>query len=49
VFSIDTATGGQLGDYDAVMAVWTAPSIRPDGTLVVADRSSKLMVLGEPA
>ena len=49
VFSIDTANGSQLGDYDAVQAVWTAPSIRPDGTLVVADRMSKLMVLGEPA
>ncbi len=49
VFSIDTANGSPLGDYDAVQAVWTAPSIRPDGTLVVADRMSKLMVLGEPA
>ncbi len=49
VFSIDTANGSQLGDYNAVQAVWTAPSIRPDGTLVVADRMSKLMVLGEPA
>ena len=37
MFSIDTANGSQLGDYDAVQAVWTAPSIRPDGTLVVAD------------
>ncbi len=48
VYSIDSASGAPLGDYDAVVAVWTAPSIRPNGTLVVADRMSKLLVLGEP-
>ena len=47
VFAIDTATGQGLSDYDAVVAVWTAPSIRPDGTLVVIDRFSKVLVLGE--
>jgi outer membrane protein assembly factor BamB len=49
VYAIDSATGQPVGDYDAVVAVWTAPSIRPDGTLVVADRMSKVLVLGEPA
>jgi len=28
-------------------AVWSAPSIRPDGTLVVADRSGRVLVLGD--
>jgi outer membrane protein assembly factor BamB len=46
VFAIDTATGEPIADYDAGAQVWTAPSIRPDGTLVVADRNGKVLVLG---
>ena len=36
----------QRSAYDAGAAVWTAPSIRPDGTLVVGDRTGRILVLG---
>jgi outer membrane protein assembly factor BamB len=48
VYAIDSASGQALGDYNAGAAVWAAPSIRPDGTLAVADRSGRVLVLGEP-
>jgi outer membrane protein assembly factor BamB len=46
VFGIDGATGQGVFDFDAGSAVWTAPAIRPDGSLVVADRSGRVLVLG---
>ena len=46
VYAIDTANGQLVADYDAGAAVWTAPSIRPDGSLVVADRNGRVLVLG---
>jgi outer membrane protein assembly factor BamB len=49
VYTVDSASGQPLGDYDARASVWAAPSIRPDGTLVVADRSGRVLVLGEPS
>ena len=38
--------GEQIWDYDAHNEVWSAPSIRPDGTLVIADRGGLIQVLG---
>jgi outer membrane protein assembly factor BamB len=46
VFAIDAQSGEAVFDYDAGMAVWTAPAIRPDGSLVVADRNGRVLVLG---
>jgi outer membrane protein assembly factor BamB len=46
VFALDTATGKSIADYDAGQQIWSAPSVRPDGTLVVADRTGKVLVLG---
>jgi len=47
VFAIDSASGEKVADYSPGFAVWTAPSIRPDSTLVVADRTGRVMVLGD--
>jgi outer membrane protein assembly factor BamB len=47
VFALDSATGDLVADYFAGTAVWSAPSIRPDGTVVVADRMGRVQVLGE--
>jgi len=47
VFAIDSASGEKVADYSPGFAVWTAPSIRPDGTLVVADRTGRVLVLGD--
>ena len=46
VYALDTATGKPIADFDAGQQIWSAPSVRPDGTLVVADRSGKVLVLG---
>ena len=46
VFAIDTANGQWLADFDAGAPVWSAPSIRADGTLVTADVDSRVLVLG---
>jgi outer membrane protein assembly factor BamB len=46
VFAIDGQTGQGIFAFDAGTAVWTAPAIRPDGSLVVADRNGKVLVLG---
>ena len=46
VYAINSGTGQPIADYDAGAAVWTAPSIRPDGTLVVGDRTGRILVLG---
>lgn len=44
IFAIDSNTGQQIFDYDAGMSVWSAPAIRPDGSLVVADRNGRVML-----
>jgi outer membrane protein assembly factor BamB len=49
VYAIDSTSGEAVGEYNAGASVWAAPSIRPDGTLVVADRSGRVLVLGEPS
>jgi outer membrane protein assembly factor BamB len=46
VYGIDAATGKGFGEYSAMSPVWTAPSIRPDGTVAVATRDSRVLVLG---
>lgn len=48
VYAIDSSSGEAIADFSVGAAVWSAPSIRPDGTLVVADRSGRVLVLGEP-
>ena len=46
VYALDSHTGRAIFDYDAGAPVWTAPAIRPDGWLVVADRNGRVIVLG---
>ena len=48
VFAIDSTNGKQLFDFDAGAPIWTAPAIRPDGTLAVADRLGRVLLLGSP-
>jgi outer membrane protein assembly factor BamB len=49
VIAIDTASGERVAQYDNSnnVGVWTAPAIRPDGTVVVGDRQGRILVLGE--
>jgi outer membrane protein assembly factor BamB len=47
VYALDSASGERVADYDPGFAVWTAPSIRPDSTLVVGDRTGRILVLGD--
>ena len=47
VFAIDGNTGRQIFDFDAHAPIWTVPAIRPDGSLVIADRLGRVMLLGE--
>jgi hypothetical protein len=47
VFAVDRGSGQLIFDYAAPAAVWTAPAPRPDGGLIVADRLSRVMPLGE--
>jgi formate hydrogenlyase subunit 3/multisubunit Na+/H+ antiporter MnhD subunit len=46
VYAINSANGEAIADFDAGAAVWTAPSIRPDGTVVVGTRSGRILVVG---
>jgi outer membrane protein assembly factor BamB len=46
VYGIDAATGAQFAEYSVMASVWSAPSIRPDGGVVVATRDSRVLVLG---
>jgi outer membrane protein assembly factor BamB len=47
LIELDAATGETLFDYTAGAPIWTAPAIRPDGTLIVADRTGRVMLFGE--
>ena len=47
VYALDAASGEVLFDYHAEAPVWTAPAIRPDGTLVIGDVRGKVTLLGE--
>jgi outer membrane protein assembly factor BamB len=47
LIELDAATGETLFDYTAGAPIWTAPAIRPDGTLLVADRTGRVMLFGE--
>lgn len=45
VFALDSANGEQLSVYDTHGAVWSTPSLRPDGTLIAANRNGLIMAL----
>ncbi|MBV9579227.1 MAG: PQQ-like beta-propeller repeat protein [Chloroflexi bacterium] len=44
--AVDTANGQQVWDLDVKNQIWCAPSIRPDGTLIFADRGGIVQVVG---
>ena len=46
VLALDGASGDTIFDYDAHAPIWTVPAIRPDGSLVIADRLGRVMLLG---
>ncbi len=46
LFALDGLRGEPLWEYDAHNPVWTAPSIRPDGTMVIADRAGLVHLIG---
>ena len=41
-----SAAGEQVWDIDVKNEIWCAPSIRPDGTLIFADRGGLVQVIG---
>jgi outer membrane protein assembly factor BamB len=45
VFSVSAADGERFTDLDVGAPVWSAPSVRPDGTVVVGDRNGRIIVL----
>ncbi len=45
IFALDSSNGSQLSVYDSGSAVWSTPSLRPDGSLVTANRKGLVMVL----
>jgi large repetitive protein len=47
LIELDAATGDTILDYTVGAPIWTAPAIRPDGTLMVADRTGRVMLFGE--
>jgi outer membrane protein assembly factor BamB len=47
IYALDSNSGQQIWDFDAKDQVWAAPSIRPDSTLVTANRAGLIMVLGD--
>jgi outer membrane protein assembly factor BamB len=47
VYALDTSNRGEpLWDLDVHNEVWCAPAIRPDGTLIFADRGGIVSVVG---
>jgi outer membrane protein assembly factor BamB len=46
VYAIDAASGQLAWGMDVHNQVWAAPAIRPDGTLVIADRSGLVQIVG---
>jgi outer membrane protein assembly factor BamB len=47
VYAVDSASGEKVSEYSAGAAVWTATTIRPDGTLAFVDRNGRVFILGE--
>jgi outer membrane protein assembly factor BamB len=46
VYATDTTSGEPIWDLDVHNQVWCAPAIRPDGTLIFADRGGIVQVIG---
>jgi hypothetical protein len=46
VFALDSANGQMVSDYNDGSEIWTAPSIFPNGAVLVADRKGKVLPLG---
>jgi outer membrane protein assembly factor BamB len=46
LYTLDSNSGEQLWDLDMHNEIWCAPSVRPDGTLVFADRGGIVWVVG---
>jgi outer membrane protein assembly factor BamB len=46
LYAQQSTTGETLWSIDVKNPIWSAPSIRPDGTLVIADRSGLVQVIG---
>ncbi|MFI5268035.1 MAG: PQQ-binding-like beta-propeller repeat protein, partial [Chloroflexota bacterium] len=45
VFALDSSTGNEVGVFDAGAAVWSTPAVRPDGSLVAANRDGLIFEL----
>jgi outer membrane protein assembly factor BamB len=46
LYAVDSANGEEVWDLDVKNEIWCAPSIRPDGTLIFADRGGIVQVVG---
>jgi outer membrane protein assembly factor BamB len=46
LYAVDSASGEQVWDLDVKNQIWCAPAIRPDGTLIFADRGGVVQVVG---
>jgi outer membrane protein assembly factor BamB len=46
LYAVNAGTGEQMWDLNVQNQIWCAPSIRPDGTLIFADRGGIVQVVG---
>jgi hypothetical protein len=46
LLALDASNGQRVFEHEVGVPVWTAPSIRPDGSLVIGDRNGRVMLLG---
>jgi outer membrane protein assembly factor BamB len=46
LYAVDTTQGEPIWDLDNHNQIWSAPSIRPDGTVVIADRGGIVAAFG---
>ena len=49
LIAIDSATGRRVFDWTDGAPVWTAPALRPDGTIVIADTRGYISLIGNAA
>jgi outer membrane protein assembly factor BamB len=45
IFALSARDGERFTDLDLGAPVWSAPSVRPDGGVVIGDRTGRIMVL----
>ena len=49
LIAIDSATGQRVFDWTDGAPVWTAPALRPDGTILIGDTRGYISLIGNAA